>query len=114
MNAGFFQNAGKTRRQGLELGAHARVSKLNLALNYGYVQATFQSSLTINSPSNTSANAAGDIQVHLRARCASDAEAAALLVEVAGPIELLLGDRIYSRIDIFLGIRTDAARSEAR
>lgn len=39
----------------------------------------------------------GDIQVHLRARSANEAEAAALLAEVAGPIELLLGDRIYSR-----------------
>ena len=39
----------------------------------------------------------GDIQVHLRARCASVAEAEALLAEVAGPIELLLGDRVYSR-----------------
>ena len=63
VNAGFFQNAGKTRRQGIELGAHTRLDKLSLALNYGYVQATFQSSLTINSPSNSSANAAGDIQV---------------------------------------------------
>jgi len=63
VNAGFFQNSGKTRRQGIELGAHARVDKLNLSLNYGYVQATFQSALTINSPSNTSADAAGDIQV---------------------------------------------------
>ena len=39
----------------------------------------------------------GDIQVHLRARCASEAEACALLAEVAGPIELLLADKIYSR-----------------
>jgi nicotinamide-nucleotide amidase len=39
----------------------------------------------------------GDIQVHLRARCSNEADAAALLAEVAGPIELLLGDRIYSR-----------------
>ncbi|HKW96130.1 MAG TPA: competence/damage-inducible protein A [Bryobacteraceae bacterium] len=39
----------------------------------------------------------GDIQIHLRARCATEAEAMALLAEVAGPIELLLGDRIYSR-----------------
>jgi nicotinamide-nucleotide amidase len=41
--------------------------------------------------------AAGDIQIHLRARCGTEAEADALLAEVAGPIELLLGDRIYSR-----------------
>ena len=41
--------------------------------------------------------AAGDIQIHLRARCDTEAEADALLAEVGGPIELLLGDRIYSR-----------------
>jgi nicotinamide-nucleotide amidase len=40
---------------------------------------------------------AGDIQVHLRARCGSDAEASVLLAEVGGKIDLLLGDRIYSR-----------------
>jgi nicotinamide-nucleotide amidase len=40
----------------------------------------------------------GDLQVHLRARCDTEAEADALLAEVAGPIEALLGDRMYSRI----------------
>jgi len=39
----------------------------------------------------------GDIQVHLRARCASAAEAEALLAAVGGPIEALLGDKVYSR-----------------
>ena len=63
VNAGFFQNAGKTRRQGLELGVHGRVEKLNLALNYGYVDATFASALTLNSPANSSAAVNGDIQV---------------------------------------------------
>ena len=48
-------------------------------------------------PVTTILAAAGDIQVHLRARCATEAEAEALLAEVGGPIELLLGDRIYSR-----------------
>lgn len=48
-------------------------------------------------PATTILAAAGDIQVHLRARCTTVAEADALLAEVAGPIELLLGDRIYSR-----------------
>jgi nicotinamide-nucleotide amidase len=48
-------------------------------------------------PATTILAAAGDIQVHLRARCATEAEADALLAEVAGPIELLLGDRLYSR-----------------
>ena len=48
-------------------------------------------------PATTILAAAGDIQIHLRARCATEAEAMALLTEVAGPIDLLLGDRIYSR-----------------
>jgi len=48
-------------------------------------------------PATTVLAAQGDIQIHLRARCATAAEADALLAEVAGPIELLLGDRLYSR-----------------
>ncbi len=48
-------------------------------------------------PATTILAAAGEIQVHLRARCASVAEADALLAEVGGPIELALGDRVYSR-----------------
>jgi nicotinamide-nucleotide amidase len=48
-------------------------------------------------PVTTILAAAGDIQVHLRARCATEAEAEALLAEVGGPIERLLGDRVYSR-----------------
>jgi len=48
-------------------------------------------------PTTTILAANGDLQVHLRARCASEADAEALLAEVAGPIELLLGDRLYSR-----------------
>lgn len=48
-------------------------------------------------PATTILAGAGDIQVHLRARCATTGEAADLLAEVAGPIEALLGDRIYSR-----------------
>ncbi|HYW48386.1 MAG TPA: competence/damage-inducible protein A [Bryobacteraceae bacterium] len=48
-------------------------------------------------PATTILAAAGDIQVHLRARCSTEAEADALLAEVGAPIELLLGDRLYSR-----------------
>ena len=38
-----------------------------------------------------------DLQVHLRARCGTEAEAAALLREVGGRIEAALGDRIYAK-----------------
>jgi nicotinamide-nucleotide amidase len=39
----------------------------------------------------------GDMQVHLRARCATEGEAMTLLAEVGGKIDAVLGDRIYSR-----------------
>ena len=48
-------------------------------------------------PATTILAANGDLQIHLRARCQSQAEAETLLAEVGGPIELLLGDRLYSR-----------------
>jgi nicotinamide-nucleotide amidase len=50
-----------------------------------------------DNPATSILAAAGDIQIHLRARCSTEGEAAALLVEVGWPIELLLGERIYSR-----------------
>jgi len=40
---------------------------------------------------------ASDIQVILRARCTTELEANALLAELGGQIDILLGDRIYSR-----------------
>src|SRR5262245_12882435 len=48
-------------------------------------------------PVTTILAAAGDIQIHLRARCATEQEALALLAEVAGPITQLLGEKVYSR-----------------
>jgi nicotinamide-nucleotide amidase len=48
-------------------------------------------------PVTTILAAPGDIQIHLRARCGTEAEAETLLAEVGGRIEELLGDRLYSR-----------------
>lgn len=49
-------------------------------------------------PVTTILAGAGDIQIHMRARCSTAAEAETLLFrEVAPKIEALLGDRIYSR-----------------
>lgn len=48
-------------------------------------------------PATTVLASAGDIQVHLRARCENEAEALRLLAEVGDPIERLLGDQLYSR-----------------
>jgi nicotinamide-nucleotide amidase len=57
----------------------------------------------------------GDMQVHLRARCASEREAKALLAEVGSQIELALGDRIYSRngdpLEVVVGQKLAARRA---
>jgi nicotinamide-nucleotide amidase len=50
-----------------------------------------------DNPATTILAANGDLQIHFRARCSTAGEAEGLLAEVAGPVELLLGDRIYSR-----------------
>lgn len=47
-------------------------------------------------PVTTVLAAAGDIDVMLRARCATEAEAEALLAELGDPIASVLGDKIYS------------------
>jgi competence/damage-inducible protein CinA-like protein len=47
-------------------------------------------------PATTILAAPSDIQIHLRARCADEASALAVLAEVGSQIEQLLGDRIYS------------------
>ncbi|HXJ41201.1 MAG TPA: nicotinamide-nucleotide amidohydrolase family protein, partial [Bryobacteraceae bacterium] len=39
----------------------------------------------------------GDMQVHFRARCATEEQASALLAEVGEQVDAVLGERIYSR-----------------
>lgn len=60
---GFFQNDGNTRRQGVEAGANYRSHRWNVFADYSYIQATFQSYLTVNSPFNPFADALGHIHV---------------------------------------------------
>jgi nicotinamide-nucleotide amidase len=47
-------------------------------------------------PVTTILAAQADIQIHLRARCATEQDAEALLAEVGSQIEPLLGDRLYT------------------
>ncbi len=49
---GFFQNAGDTQRQGIELGINARGERFTAYLGYNYVDATFRDTLEIASPNN--------------------------------------------------------------
>jgi iron complex outermembrane receptor protein len=53
---GFFQNAGDTRRQGIEAGLAYRSTDWFAHADYALVDATFQSALTLNSPLNPAAS----------------------------------------------------------
>jgi outer membrane receptor protein involved in Fe transport len=63
VNVGFFQNVGKTRREGLELALRTKWNALAASARYSYVNATFESPFSVNSPSNSTANANGAIDV---------------------------------------------------
>jgi outer membrane receptor protein involved in Fe transport len=51
---GYFKNFGKTRRQGLELGASSKLGQLNLGAQYTWLDASYQSAETVNGSSNSS------------------------------------------------------------
>ncbi len=63
VSEGFFQNIGDTRRQGVEAGLTYKSDAWSAYLNYSYVEATFQSPLTVPSPSNPYQDQNGNIQV---------------------------------------------------
>jgi outer membrane receptor protein involved in Fe transport len=62
-NEGFFDNVGKTRRDGVELSFSGRLAdRLGWFANYTYLDATFRSSFAVPSPNNPQA-AGGEIMV---------------------------------------------------
>ncbi|ALL69841.1 TonB-dependent receptor (plasmid) [Paraburkholderia caribensis MBA4] len=60
---GFFQNVGKTRRQGFEVAGHTKYGPVGVSASYSYIDATYQSTWTESSASNSSADANGNITV---------------------------------------------------
>ncbi len=63
VSAGFFQNIGATRRQGIETNLAYTDTHWSVYAAYSLVDATFQSALTLPSPSNPYADANGTIAV---------------------------------------------------
>ena len=63
LDRGFFVNAGKTRRQGVEASVSFGAKGWRVSADYSLVDATFQSPLTLSSPNNPAADANGLIQV---------------------------------------------------
>lgn len=59
----FFQNVGQTRRQGIEAGVTLKHARFKTWLNYAFIDASFQSAVTLASPLNPAADANGEIHV---------------------------------------------------
>jgi outer membrane receptor protein involved in Fe transport len=64
VGSGYFRNAGTTQRVGLEASLHARWRRLDVALDYGLVRATFEDPLVVQSPNHP--DAAPDGTIHVR------------------------------------------------
>jgi iron complex outermembrane receptor protein len=62
-NFGFFQNAAKTLRQGVEAKLDYRQDRWKAYANYTFLDATFQTAIPLQSPNNPFANSNGDIFV---------------------------------------------------
>jgi iron complex outermembrane receptor protein len=63
VNSGFFQNTGKTLRQGFDVTVARNTGTLSLAAAYSYVRAEFRTPFRMLSPNNSSSDAVGEIQV---------------------------------------------------
>lgn len=95
VNAGYFQNVGKTRRQGVELWGGARFGALSLNLRYSHTEATFRSAFVAASPNNSTADRNGAIAVSPGNRVPGiPADAAKLRADVAVDDRLSVGTSI--------------------
>jgi len=63
ISTGFFENIRATRRQGIDTALRYQDERWAVKLAYSLVEATFQSALTLPSPNNPAADAAGNIRV---------------------------------------------------
>jgi len=63
INAGFFQNVGKTQRRGIELSGATKWGGLGFTARYSLIDATFKTGFVESSPANSAADANGDIVV---------------------------------------------------
>jgi len=61
---GYFRNFGQTRRTGLEAGFTSKSGRLSYALNYTWLNATYQSHELVGSDYNSTADANGQIAIN--------------------------------------------------
>ena len=60
-NMGYFDNIGRTRRQGVDLGLSGTFNKLSWNAGYSFINATYQSSIDLMSGVNSSLQTAGGV-----------------------------------------------------
>ncbi len=60
---GYFNNVGKTRRQGADFAVGGKIADLSWHVVYSFVDATYQSNFEVNGESNSTADDDGNIQV---------------------------------------------------
>jgi iron complex outermembrane receptor protein len=60
---GYFQNAAKTRRQGIEARVNYDLDRWHAYANYTFIDATYQTPMVLQSPNNPAADVDGNIQV---------------------------------------------------
>jgi outer membrane receptor protein involved in Fe transport len=61
--SGYFNNVGKTKRQGLEIGLMGDIGKFRWNAGYSYIDATYQTAMELVSESNSSASDRGEINI---------------------------------------------------
>jgi outer membrane receptor protein involved in Fe transport len=62
-NFGYFDNVGKTKRQGLDLGLSGQQDQFRWSASYSYIRATYDNNLELVGPQNSSSDANGVISV---------------------------------------------------
>jgi iron complex outermembrane recepter protein len=58
--AGYFDNFGKTKRQGIEAGVSAKLGRADVRLSYGYTKATYESSECLLGENNSTRGTSAD------------------------------------------------------
>jgi outer membrane receptor protein involved in Fe transport len=61
--AGYFDNVGKTKREGLDLSASGNLDKFHFNVGYSFIKATYESDMTILAESNSSRDSEEQINI---------------------------------------------------
>jgi outer membrane receptor protein involved in Fe transport len=62
-NFGYFDNVGRTKRQGLDFGLNGQQDQFRWSASYSYIRATYDNDLELVSPANSSSDVDGVISV---------------------------------------------------